>query len=156
MSDKWNSTSGRVAAGTTTDTGRNADVAAFARGRFVLIGQGVVLLVLAGWALIGGPDVLVFHLTPVSALLLSLTGIASVVCAAARHAGRIFAIVQAVGYLLLFLFASAAESAARPPVGFTAADTFLFMALSILGVTLVLWLFARAMSDPSWQGPSKK
>jgi hypothetical protein len=156
MPDKWHTTSETAAVRAVTNARKGADVAAFARGRFVLIGQGAVLLVLAVWALIGGPDVLVFHLTPVSTLLLGLTGAASVVCAADRHAGRIFAIVQAVGYLLLFVFASAAESAARPPVGFTAADTFLFMALSILGVVLVLWLYARAMSDPSWQGPSKK
>lgn len=149
----------RLRSETSGSVSQDADAVAFQHGRPVLLAQGALLIVLGVWAgvatAVGGEAAraLVFHVSWPFAGVLLVTGAASTLSTLSRKAGTRYVSVQAVAYLLLFVYVSATPSVALPPLGFDTADDFLFLALAILGLVMVMWLFARAMTASTWPAP---
>jgi hypothetical protein len=124
---------------------------AFRRGRWILVAQGVVFVAFGVWALVRGR---VFGLdVPIAqAVIIGVTGLASLGCALRRRAAALLSGVQASLFWLLFVVSAATRASGmwQQVFGYDAADSLLYLAVAILGLVLVLWLFARALGDPDW------
>ena len=119
--------------------------------RVVLGIEGVVLMALGAVGLVAAAikgfahanvHVLAFHLNAVHSSLLLITGLAALVVIALDRYLAAFSLVQAIGYLLLFLFGSSYRSIESggevTSLGLNTADHVLHATLSILGLTLAL------------------
>jgi hypothetical protein len=131
---------------------------AFRRGRWILVGQGVVFVLAGGWALtmalIGGGYVFVadVHVPAAQAGLVAATGLASLACALRRRAAALLSGVQASLFWLLFVVSAAVRDSGpwQALFGYDAGGSLAYLAIAVLGLVLVLWLFPRALSDPDW------
>ncbi|MBV9845002.1 MAG: hypothetical protein JOZ47_08020 [Kutzneria sp.] len=139
---------------------------AFRRGRWVLLAQGVLLIALGCWALASGLRdggdrgtlFVVFHITVVQAAVLLGWGVVTLACTLTRPAAATLACVQAMGFWVLFILASTIQDAGfwQVLLGYDPRDAFVYLILSVLGLVMVLWLFARALTDPNWPGSVSK
>lgn len=120
---------------------------AFRRGRWILVGQGILFLAGGGYTLVTGEV-----LPAVQAGIIVAVGLASLGCALRRRAAALLAGIQSTLFWLLFVVSAAVrDSGAWQQVfGYDAVDSLAYLVVSVLGLVLVLWLFARALSDPDW------
>lgn len=133
-------------------------------GRFataLLLGQSVVLAVVAVWALAaivstGGPaDVLGLDVSVPHAVLLAATAVLGAGACVARRWGRRWAVSQSVVYLLLYLIGMTV-GANQPQPGWLALDAqdhFLHLALAMLGFVTAMLLSARIVEPPPGSPP---
>jgi hypothetical protein len=131
---------------------------AFRRGRWILVGQGVVFLVAGGWALAmallsgGYVYVLGVHVPAVQAGIVAVTGVASLACALRRRAAALLSGIQSSLFWLLFVVSAAVRDSGpwQAVFGYDAGGSLAYLVIAVLGLVLVLWLFPRALSDPDW------
>jgi hypothetical protein len=131
---------------------------AFRRGRWILVGQGVVFALAGGWALamalMGGGYVSVagVHVPAVQAGVIAATGLVSLACALRRRAAALLSGVQASLFWVLFVVSAAVRDSGpwQALFGYDAGGSLAYLAVAVLGLLLVLWLFPRALSDPDW------
>jgi hypothetical protein len=134
----------------------NPDPPRFAQARIVLLTEGALLIALGIWAVIAaanfhgtardGAPVLSMRFTMMHALVILVTGVFAAVAASNRRLGVLFAGLQTVGYLFVFII-----SAGNLNSFSDGADSILHGALAALGLTLVMWIAARALNGTSWR-----
>jgi hypothetical protein len=123
--------------------------------RIVLVVEGIVLAVLGIWGLIAawhyhgadstGATVLAFRLTVPHAGVLLGTGVLAFVATIRRRLGMVFAIVQTVAYLLMFIVSAGQHNSYS-----NAGDAVLHGALAAIGLALVMWTAGRALDGWHW------
>lgn len=130
---------------------------AFRRGRWILVGQGVVFLVAGGWAFAlalatGSMSVFGIQVPAAQAGIVAAFGLASLVCALRRRWAALLSGIQAsLGWLLFVVSAAVRDSGPWQQVfGYDAAGSLAYLVIAVLGLVLVMWLFARALGDPDW------
>ncbi|GAA3440512.1 hypothetical protein [Kutzneria kofuensis] len=130
---------------------------AFRRGRWILVGQGIVFALAGGWAFVmallqGQVFVAGVHVPAVQAGIIAVTGLVSLACALRRRAAALLSGVQSSLFWLLFVVSAAVRDSGpwQEVFGYDAGASLAYLVVAILGLVLVLWLFPRALSDPDW------
>lgn len=128
----------------------------FRQARPILLAEGAVLVALGIWAVIAaagyhgsapdGAAVLGMRFTMVHALVILGTGVLAVAATSDRRAGVIFAGLQAVCYLLVFII-----SAGNVNSFSDGADSILHGALAAFGLAMLMWMAARALNGDSFR-----
>lgn len=147
---------------TSTDSGVPGVVAVdpdpprFAQARFILLAEGVLLVALGIWAVIAaagyhgtapdGAAVLGMRFTMIHASVILGTGVLALVAMSNRRLGLWFSLLQAVGYLFVFII-----SAGNLNSFSDGADSILHGALAALGLLLLMWIAARALNGTTWR-----
>ena len=131
-------------------------------GRWFLLAEGLVLLILGGYGLIaaamhpvagptGVPVLGVLHLAPAHSGVLLGYGILAVLATIRRRPTVIITGVGTVGFLLLFTIGTAAAARVRPgPLGFDLGDSVLHGVLLAANLALLMWLLPDALEGPAW------
>ena len=111
------------------------------RSIFIVQGVAIGALGLAG-LLIGSPSslvsnhpltsVLFFQLSPIHSVILLVAGVAAIVLSVFRRTVGLWAVLQFVGFAVLFVYGSAEPQ----PLGLDAASPFLHLALMVLAAAL--------------------
>lgn len=133
----------------------------FRSGRWVILGEGVLVAVLGIWGLVAGaahPDavrdgapVLMLNLTTVHSAILLGFGVVAALAMAQRRAAVIVTGVGTVGFLLLFAIGTVAAIRSAPgPLGFDLGDSVLNAMLMALNLALFMWLVANSLEGPRW------
>ncbi|HEX5402906.1 MAG TPA: hypothetical protein VFX16_11470 [Pseudonocardiaceae bacterium] len=135
---------------------RDPDVAALREVRVALVVQAVLLAVLGGWGLAAalaepatapsGVPVLVFHFTWQHALVLLGTVVLSLVATIGHRWVLRCMALQAVGYGVLFVVGAGAHNWFADP-----ADDVLHAVLALLGLSLLMWAAASALTEYRWR-----
>jgi hypothetical protein len=133
----------------------NPDPPRFARARFVLLAEGLLLVALGIWAVIAaagyhgtapdGAAVLGMRFTMVHALVILGTGVLALIAMTNRRLGLWFSIAQAVCYTFVFIISGGNLNSFSD-----AADSILHGALAALGLVLVMLIAARALNGTTW------
>lgn len=129
-------------------------------GVAVVLGQAVVLAAVGVAGLVSSwgaglaeqvPDtVLALRLNPLHSILLLVTAVAGALCTVRRTALRRFAGVQAIVYILLFVFGSAysVSTGNATPLALNTPDHVLHGVLAILGFCVLMISSARIVEPP--------
>ncbi|HEY4458146.1 MAG TPA: hypothetical protein VGN81_27775 [Pseudonocardiaceae bacterium] len=133
----------------------NPDPPRFAEARIILLVEGVLLVALGIWAAIAaagypgpapdGAPVLGMRFTLIHALVILGTGVLALVAMTHRRVGLVFAVLQTVGYLLVFIISAGNRNSFSD-----GADSILHGALATIGLVLVMWIAARALNGNTW------
>ena len=131
---------------------------AFHTGRWIVLAQGIVFVLAGGgalaMALLGGGSVLVFgaRVPAVQAGIIAALGLVSLVCTLRRRWAALLSGVQSTLFWVLFIVSAAVRRPGpwQSVFGDDPACALIYLVVSLLGLVLVLWLFARALSDPDW------
>ncbi|MGI8306683.1 DUF4383 domain-containing protein [Saccharopolyspora hattusasensis] len=117
------------------------------RWQLLLGAEGLVLVLLgllglanAGWRASGDvPVLVVFHLNTAHSVLLLIVGVLALLAAPWRRAVALFAALQMVGGVLLFVYGTAESTAGegRTPFLLHPAENFLHAALAMLGFIIL-------------------
>ena len=120
---------------------------AFRRGRWILVAQGILFAGAGGWALATGAFVPAGEAGVIAAF-----GLASLACALRRRAAALLVGIHATLFWLLFVVSAAVRDSGmwQQVFGYDAADSLAYLVVAVLGLVLVMWLFARALGDPDW------
>ena len=120
--------------------------------RSLFIVQGVIIGVLGLLGIVFGhadslisnqplADVLFFHLSPLHSLILLIAGVASIVLALFRRTVALWAILQFIGFTVLFVYGSAEPDR----LGLDTASHFLHLALMALAAALGMTIAAPSL-----------
>ncbi|MFI0468382.1 MULTISPECIES: DUF4383 domain-containing protein [Saccharopolyspora] len=105
----------------------------------LLILLGLLGLVNAGWQAGGATVLVVFHLNTAHSVLLLIAGALALVAAPWRRGVALFAAVQMVGGVMLFVYGTAESTAGegRTPFLLHPAENFLHAGLAVLGFIIL-------------------
>lgn len=119
----------------------------FRTGRWALVAESGVLALLGAAGLATG----FLHLTWLHAMVLLVTGLLGLASSWRRRTAVVFAGVQAVGYLMLFVFGVTLAARGVPTaMGFDLAGAVLDGIVAVAGLALGMWLAGRALEGRWW------
>ncbi|WP_433802131.1 DUF4383 domain-containing protein [Actinomycetospora sp. CA-084318] len=127
----------------------------------ILLGQSVVLAVLAVWGIVGlvtsGSPAQVLNLTvsPAHAVLLAATAVLGAASTVARRWVRRWCVLQVLLYLVLYLMGLTAGGGPDQPgwLALNTPDHFLHLALALLGFVMMMLFSARIVEPPPGSEP---
>ncbi|MEV6229833.1 DUF4383 domain-containing protein [Saccharopolyspora shandongensis] len=114
------------------------------RWQLLLGAEGLLLILLGALGLAGRqagavPVLVVFHLNTAHSVLLLIAGVLALVAAPWRRGAALFAAVQMVGGVMLFVYGTAESTAGegRTPLLLHPAENFLHAGLAVLGFIIL-------------------
>jgi hypothetical protein len=132
-------------------------------GRWWLLGEGVLLVLLGCWGLAsnaahphagpaGAPVAVVLSLTAAHSGLLLGGGIVAVLATVRRRPTVIVTGAATLGLMLLFTIGVTAATAGPTPgpLGLDLRDAVLHAVLLMANLALLIWLLPDALGDPAW------
>lgn len=133
----------------------------FRRGRWVLLAEGVLLIVLSTAGFIsaathsdrppGGAPVLILALTPWHSAILLGFGVLATMGTRQRHAAIVVTALGAVGFVVLVFVGAVAATHHTPGVlGFEARDVVLHGVLAAANFAILYWLIPDVLEGPDW------
>ena len=133
----------------------------FRTGRWFVLAEGVVLVVLGVWGFVSaashpgagptGAPVLILALTPWHSAVLLVIGLVVMLSAVQRHAAVIVTAAAGVIFVLLvFIGAIAAAHHAPGPLGLDNGDMVLHGVVAAVNFALLYWLLPDVLEGPDW------
>ncbi|MCD2186957.1 DUF4383 domain-containing protein [Actinomycetospora soli] len=127
----------------------------------LLLGQSVVLAVLAVWAFVAmgvsGAPARVLNLTvsPAHGVVLAATAVLGAASTVTRRWVRRWCVLQVLGYLVLYLVGLTAGGGPEQPgwIALNTPDHFLHLALALLGFVMMMLFSARIVEPPPGSEP---